>query len=300
MTEAEFPVESFREAAPHLRRPFTSAAVKFKVQANFGGDNPTGGLIVGYIDARLAIERLNLICPHLWSDAYTPVGSGQMWCHLTVDGITRHDVGEGQSKGLVSDALKRAAVKFGVGVSLYALPSTILNVSDGMLKVKGGQGKKTLEITPKGAKSLRDGYERWLRDHGREAFGEPLSHGDVEGAQGDHEAEAPPAPEAPASVSDVPATTEVPKPIGDTAAAEIILNSDSAGIPRDDLRKAVWYAAGQPSDRLGAGMFEDGPNPDQYAIDALKAFDEAQRKRVEDWLDKRRAKMADEAKGATA
>jgi hypothetical protein len=97
----------------------------------------------------------------------------------------------------------------------------------------------------------------------------------------------------PEPVSDIP--TEAPKSIGDAAAAEIILNSDVAGIPRDALRKAAWHALGQPGD-LREGMFED----DQSAISTLAAFDVGQQMRVDAWIDKRRAKMAGEAEGATA
>jgi hypothetical protein len=120
-----------------------------------------------------------------------------------------------------------------------------------------------------------------------------------------------PAEEMPAdaeSVSDVTpprAAQEAPKPIGDAAAAEIILNSDVAGIPRDDLRKAVWYAAGQPSDRLGKGTFGLDGEPvsqqhEQYAVDVLAAFLPEQRDRVMKWMVKRVDLMAEEAKGATA
>lgn len=182
--EPTLPVNSFREAAPFLRRPFTEHAVKFKVQATWDG----GGLIVGYIDARLAVERLNLVCPHLWSDRYEPVAGSLMWCHLTLDGITRSDVGEGKGKGLVSDALKRAAVKFGVGVPLYAIPKMILKESDRHLK-KNSQGK--YELTPAGEQACRTRYAGWLDAHGKKAFGEALDHGDVEDALGDHEADAP-------------------------------------------------------------------------------------------------------------
>jgi hypothetical protein len=104
-------------------------------------------------------------------------------------------------------------------------------------------------------------------------------------------------PQQAESVSDVPATTEAPVPIGDAAAAEIILNSDVAGIPRDDLRKAAWHAAGQPADDT---FYEGSFELDQYAIDRLAEFYEGQRTRMNTWMDKRRAKMAEEAKGATA
>ncbi len=189
MTET-MPVESFRDAAPLLRRPFTAAAVKFKVQATWPKDAPTGGLIVAYIDARLAIERFNKVCPHLWSDHYRDAGNGLMWCDLTVDGVTRSDVGEGQGKALVSDALKRAAVHFGVGVSLYAIPKMMLDKASGELKPVQAGGKKSLALTPKGEARLRTVYAKWLSDHGSQAFGDPLDHGDLDGAAGDTDAEA--------------------------------------------------------------------------------------------------------------
>jgi hypothetical protein len=55
-------------------------------------------------------------------------------------GVTRTDVGEsteGLSKDLVSDALKRAAVPFGVGVSCYALPE--IKLFDAMRRSAGSR-----------------------------------------------------------------------------------------------------------------------------------------------------------------
>jgi hypothetical protein len=170
-------VTDLASAIPELRRPFTVAAVKFKPQSV----TKTGKTIcVAYIDARLASERLNHVCPDAWSDSYRPVQGGQMWCDLTVYGITRSDVGEGQGKALVSDALKRAAVKFGVGVSLYAVPSMIL---PGEIKMLYPDSRET--------QALRDKYEGWLKLHGRKAFGDPLDHGDVPDSAGEPTGAAP-------------------------------------------------------------------------------------------------------------
>jgi hypothetical protein len=197
----QFPLATFREAATHLRRPFTPEAVRFKVQTVWPKDKePTGGLVVAYIDARLAVERLNLIVPDRWSDHYEPapwLGKDLALCHLTVDGITRTDAGQGQGKGVMSDALKRAAVKFGVGVSLYAIPKMRINVDSGQAKAKrGGRDGTTLEMTPRGENDMRGIYRLWLTHHGIQAFGEPLDHGDVDDPAGDPEEQAPPTPEA--------------------------------------------------------------------------------------------------------
>lgn len=191
-----FPVDTYKDAARHLRRPFTHQAVKFKVQATFPKANPSAGLIVSYIDARLAIERLNVVVPHLWFDEYEHDGK-QMLCRLTVDGITRRDVGEGNGKGLYSDAFKRAAVKFGIGVSLYAVPQVILKKGEGLSERQG-----TLVMTDHGERRVRELYAEWLKEHGVKVFGEPLDHGDVEGSTGDYEAEAANEPDEPETPAD--------------------------------------------------------------------------------------------------
>jgi hypothetical protein len=175
-----------------LRRPFTPEAIKFKVQTVFGG--ASGCLIVAYVDARLVIERLNRVIPDGWSPRFEQIpGTGLMWCHLTVDGVTRSDIGEstkGLSKDLVSDALKRAAVHFGVSVSTYALPQIRLFMADAHGRIEKTKGaKESIRLTEHGHAKLRDGYAVWLRDHGIPAFGRPLEHGDVEGATFEEEPE---------------------------------------------------------------------------------------------------------------
>ncbi len=169
-------VDSFKEAAPLLRRPFTPQAVRFKLQTK-------GGLVVAYIDQRLVVERFNLVCPHLWHDRFEPTPGGNLLCHLTVDGITRTDIGEGKGKGLFSDALKRAAVKFGVGVSLYAVPQQWAKGA----QLKADRNGEPAGLTPQGEQAMRTAYAAWLDAVGIQAFGEPLDHGDADDAQGDIE-----------------------------------------------------------------------------------------------------------------
>lgn len=238
-----FPVDSFREAAPHLRRPFTTAAVKFKVQSLTKDE--TKALVVAYIDARLVVERLNLIVPHLWHDAYEMVGPGLM-CHLTVDGITRRDVGEGKGKALFSDALKRAAVKFGVGVPLYAIPQTWLRVNGTEVK-KVGQNTYMQDA---GERVCRERYGTWLRETGAKAFGQPLDHGDSEGSQGDAEAghvdHPAPAEAAPDDPSD--------KPLTNAARAKIARAIGEAGVDPAMLLAAAGFDSIDAVTTVGAAM----------------------------------------------
>jgi hypothetical protein len=190
LDRARLPVATLAEAVPHLRRPFTPEAIRFKVQSVFKKKDgtPIGCLIVAYIDQRLVAERLNRVIPQGWSARYEFIpGSKLAWCHMTVDGVTRSDVGEstkGMSKDLVSDALKRAAVPFGVGVSLYALPEIKVYMRDarGRVEERGAGDKRTIILTDYGHETLREAYTRWLETHGVRRFGAPLDHGDVVGA----------------------------------------------------------------------------------------------------------------------
>jgi hypothetical protein len=66
-------------------------------------------------------------------------------------------------------------------VSVYALPQITLNADQPHVKKKKTPKGDTLVLTDHGHAKLREGYAKWLTEkpHG---FGEPLSHGDVEGA----------------------------------------------------------------------------------------------------------------------
>ena len=88
-------------------------------------------MALAYIDARDVMDRLDQVCGSAdWQDRYEFHGARTV-CYLSirVDGewITKAD-GAGDSdveaeKGAISDALKRAAVKWGIGRYLYDLPA---------------------------------------------------------------------------------------------------------------------------------------------------------------------------------
>jgi hypothetical protein len=191
------PGDVLNEAAAHLRRPFTAAAVKWKLQATWAaGTRNAGGIVIPFIDARLVVERLNAVVPGLWWDEYAPGGGKALECALTVDGITRRDVGTAGAtepeKAIRSDALKRAAVKFGVGASIYAMKQVKLSVHSGpelarlVERTKGqGQSAKTLIELPDSARLwLADKYDEWLEARGEAMFGPVLDHGDEPGSAG--------------------------------------------------------------------------------------------------------------------
>lgn len=196
-----------------LRAPFEPAAVRFKIQSSFERDGDWSAMCVGYIDARLVVERLNLVVGLEWSDDYElwPGGLTAL-CRLTVQGVTRQDVGvvesgaAGGAKAVYSDALKRAGVKFGIGVSIYAMPRVW--VKQPMLKLR--YDGKLSGLKYEGERFLRNSYGAWLTEHAEKAFGTAISHGDVEEAQGDAEVDKD-APE-PAETPPEPQEQEDPKP----------------------------------------------------------------------------------------
>ncbi len=122
-----------QEIQSALAAPFPADAVGWKAQAVT--KDQSKALAVAYIDARCVIDRLNAVVGLAgWQDAYDLLPDGCVVCHLSlrIDGgwVTKVDVG-GESdqpnggdkrKAAFSDALKRAAVKFGVGRYLYELP----------------------------------------------------------------------------------------------------------------------------------------------------------------------------------
>jgi hypothetical protein len=114
-----------------LAAPFDPSEVKFKPSAVSG----SRALALAYVDARAIQDRLDEVCGVAgWQDSYRVLPDGAVVCRLRLrigrQWITKVDVGSpsGQpdngdrTKAAFSDALKRAAVKFGVGRYLYRLP----------------------------------------------------------------------------------------------------------------------------------------------------------------------------------
>jgi hypothetical protein len=183
---APLPCASLAEALPWLRRPPAATAVRFKVQT----PADDAGQIAAYVDARFVYDRLDLVCGEQWWARFAalqralvprgPAAAGDtplyLRCRLTLYGIGREDVGEGQDpKAALSDAVKRAAVTFGVGRILYTMRLPWLSAGDGEGELRrNAQGR--LVIDERTDAWCREKYERWLEERGAALFGEPLEH----------------------------------------------------------------------------------------------------------------------------
>lgn len=113
-----------------LAAPFRPDAIHWRAQSmNQAGDS---AMALAYIDARDVMARLDeTVGPANWQDCYEETPKGRIICtlRLRIDGewIAKSD-GAGSTdvegdKGALSDALKRCAVKWGIGRYLYDMPT---------------------------------------------------------------------------------------------------------------------------------------------------------------------------------
>lgn len=115
-----------------LAAPFDPSEVRFKPAVVSGNR----AMALAYVDARVVQDRLDeVLGVEGWQDDYKCLTDGTVVCRLRLrlgdEWVTKVDVGgpseqpDGgdRMKAAFSDALKRAAVKFGVGRYLYRLPS---------------------------------------------------------------------------------------------------------------------------------------------------------------------------------
>lgn len=120
------------EIIRRLTAEFDPSEVKWK-PAMVKGDRC---LAMPYVDARLVMDRLDSVVGVMgWKDAYRILKDGCVVCKLSIQigdkWISKSDVGSPSEQGdfgdrrkaAFSDALKRAAVKFGIGRYLYSMPS---------------------------------------------------------------------------------------------------------------------------------------------------------------------------------
>jgi hypothetical protein len=117
------------EMAAALLEPLPEKDIYWRVGSTT--KDKSRGLALAYMDARGVMRRLDEVFGvHGWQDAYEETPSGRIICSLVClfDGPVTKSDGAGATdiegeKGAISDAFKRAAVKFGIGRYLYDLPA---------------------------------------------------------------------------------------------------------------------------------------------------------------------------------
>ncbi len=129
-----------------LAAPFPPEVVHWRIGSR-SGDKASA---LAYIDARIVMDRLDTVVgPQNWQDKYADKGGGVTVCSLginvtpTLASVERGPIatwvwkedGAGTTqfeaeKGQISDAFKRAAVKWGIGRYLYSLPAPWVDLDD--------------------------------------------------------------------------------------------------------------------------------------------------------------------------
>lgn len=131
-----------------LRKPFAPERISWRVGSTT--KDKSKGMALAYIDARDVQDRLDEVCGiEGWQCRYVPMHDKKTVCEIGVkvdqEWIWKAD-GAGDSdveaeKGALSDAFKRAAVKWGIGRYLYDLESPWVELDtyekDGKVFAKG-------------------------------------------------------------------------------------------------------------------------------------------------------------------
>lgn len=143
-----------------LAAPFDPSEIDWRVGST--NADKTKGMALAYIDARAVMDRLDMVVgPAGWQCRYA-MGEGKTVCELSVkcgnEWVTKSD-GAGNTdfeaeKGALSDAFKRAAVRWGIGRYLYNLASPWVPIeAKGKSHFITEAGKKTLDALLRGQKT---------------------------------------------------------------------------------------------------------------------------------------------------
>lgn len=121
-----------------LAAPFPPDEIEWRV-GNKSKDG-TKATLLCYLTSRAVQQRLDeVVGPDRWSDRYTPIDGGFL-CELSIrvgngSWVTKSDAADKTDieaiKGGVSGALKRAAVKWGIGRYLYGVDSRYHPIREG-------------------------------------------------------------------------------------------------------------------------------------------------------------------------
>lgn len=153
-------MEALLQLQTDLATPFPSQLVDWRVgptnQRNKKPGEQLRGQPLCYVDARTVMERLDSVCGiDGWQNSYTPGVGTSIVCNIGIkvggEWLWRSD-GAGPSdmeaeKGTLSDAFKRAAVRWGIGRYLYDIHSGWIDLEE----------RGTTAIIPSAARANLDG-----------------------------------------------------------------------------------------------------------------------------------------------
>ena len=147
--------------SPHLallKAPFPVEDVEWRIGQSGMSSGKIWATALAYVTNRAIMERLDeTVGPQNWKNEFVRGPEGGVLCGLSIkieqEWVTKWDGAENTQieaiKGGLSDAMKRAAVQWGIGRYLYNLPRTMARIADDNDKsapyrgeVKDPSGKK--------------------------------------------------------------------------------------------------------------------------------------------------------------
>jgi hypothetical protein len=147
-----------------LREPFPDTDIEWRVQRTLRRNNKWYAVVLPYVTSRAIMNRLDDVFGLTgWKNEFLRWGERGVKCRLWVkigdewlyreDGASFEDNKEhiDQIKSTFSNALKRAAVQFGIGRYLYYLDETIVELKTqgkNYVKIKEGNQEKYLYWDP--------------------------------------------------------------------------------------------------------------------------------------------------------
>jgi len=201
MTVLHLPAQSFEEAIPYLRAPYTPSQVRAKILTT--PENPAAPCTIAlYVIGEVQMDRFTLVCGSEWDHEFTKLAEDKTasdkhtswYCMVAATfvafGITHTDIGEGTAPTRAgaemnarAQAGKRAGRKFGPGQCLYACDTIVMfrgEKADQLRLPKGDNPKRHLkpyfDKEGQGQAYCRNQYARWLANTGEKVYGAPLDH----------------------------------------------------------------------------------------------------------------------------
>lgn len=135
-----------------LKEPFDPTDIEWRVQQDGFKNGKVWAMVLAYVTNRAIQNRLDEVCgPENWRNEYRPGPNGGIICAVYIkvnnewvgkwDGADNTDVEA--IKGGLSDAMKRAAVQWGIGRYLYNLEATFAEINeDGRYRGTAYENKK--------------------------------------------------------------------------------------------------------------------------------------------------------------
>lgn len=179
------------EAARMCAAPFLPEAIVFICVESYTREGKTLGVVAPVVQRVSVEDRLDVVDPR-WSVTLAPAGPGMLRARLTVLGITKEALGEGETRAAQeAQALKRAAKQFGIGRYLARDDLNLCRTYEVGTGPDGLIAADTPYALPRVsealASSLRGDYADILVARLSAEYGDPLDHHDELGQPGDED-----------------------------------------------------------------------------------------------------------------